>query len=382
VDGKTYTLDEYGIRKASKYVDSIAQAQFARRLESLGVELEYPDFDFARNGSVSWRVKDISRAACQHYSTNGARSLAIRREFEERNGRPMRDAELTQAMRVTRKAKTAADKAQDARPVWERWSDDLREYRLALPSIKGGPEQDRASFHARTDELTRRLLSPNGLCREDATFSGDTIRPAVARCAMGLGLSVEQCQEFEAEFTERLIPVRTADDPRNAIWTTATIVEAEQKIAKDLARREKAQGPKVSGVCIDKAVRVAGQYLYQERKSGKDGVPNQKIDIWSAFGYWEFAPKKADIFGRFDDVKGQLGGVDTGLPGADGIDYWIMSTKQPFKTYIFGGEWYLHPSIRISPNVAWVSYDNDPDPVKFPGRDKDRIYRITFFWSF
>jgi len=132
----------------------------------------------------------------------------------------------------------------------------------------------------------------------------------------------------------------------------------------------------------NKVVRVAGQYLYQERKSGKDGVPNQKIDIWSAFGYWEFAPKKADIFGRFDDVKGKLGGVDTGLPGADGIDYWIMSTKQPFKTYIFGGEWYLHPSIRISPNVAWVSYDNDPDPVKFPGRDKDRIYRITFFWSF
>jgi conjugative relaxase-like TrwC/TraI family protein len=262
VGEKTYTLDEYGIRKASRYVDSIAQAQFARRLESLGVELEYSDFDFARNGSVSWQVKDISRAACQHYSTNGARSLAIRREFEERYGRPMRDAELTQAMRVTRHPKTAADKAQDARPVWERWSDDLREYRLALPSIKGGPEQNRASFHARTDELTRRLLSPNGLCREDATFSGDTIRPAVARCAMGLGLSVEQCQEFEAEFTERLIPVRTADDPRNAIWTTATIVEAEQKIAKDLARRQKAQGPKVSGVCIDKAVRVA------EKKEG------------------------------------------------------------------------------------------------------------------
>src|SRR5664280_3046150 len=52
------------------------------------------------------------------------------------------------------------------------------------------------------------------------------------------------------------------DSPRNAIWTTPTLVEAEQKIAKDLARREKAQGPKVSGVCIDKAVRVA------EKKEG------------------------------------------------------------------------------------------------------------------
>jgi hypothetical protein len=132
----------------------------------------------------------------------------------------------------------------------------------------------------------------------------------------------------------------------------------------------------------NKVARVGGQYLYQERKSGKDGVPNQKIDIWSAFGVWEVKPKKAELFARFDDVKGKLGDVDTGLPGADGIDYWIMSTKQPFKAYFFGGEWFLHPSIRVSPNVEWVKYDSDPDPDKFPGRDQDRIYRITFFWTF
>jgi hypothetical protein len=131
----------------------------------------------------------------------------------------------------------------------------------------------------------------------------------------------------------------------------------------------------------NKAFRAAGQYLYQERKSGKDGVPDQKIDIWSAFGYWEFLPKKADVFFRFDDVKGELGSADTGLPGADGIDYWIMSTKQPFKTYIFGGEYYLFPTIRISPNLEMVKYDNDPDPANFPGRDQDRIFRITFFWT-
>jgi len=29
-----------------------------------------------------------------------------------------------------------------------------------------------------------------------------------------------------------------------------------------------------------------------------------------------------------------------------------------------------------------VKYDNDPDSQKFPGRDEDRIYRITFFWTF
>jgi hypothetical protein len=130
-----------------------------------------------------------------------------------------------------------------------------------------------------------------------------------------------------------------------------------------------------------KEFRVAGEYLYQKREKANAAGDDQTIDIWSIWGYWEFKPKKADVFARFDDVKGKLAGADTGLPGADGIDYWILSTKQPFKTYIFGGEYWLFPTVRFSPNVEWVKYDKDPDPVKFPGRDKDLIYRLTFFWS-
>jgi hypothetical protein len=131
----------------------------------------------------------------------------------------------------------------------------------------------------------------------------------------------------------------------------------------------------------NKEFRAAAQYLWQERKSG-NATPDQKIDIWSAFGIWEFKPKKYEVYFRFDKVKGTRGGVDTGLPGADGIDYWILSTAQPFKTYMVGGEIFLHPSIRIGPNMQLAQYDNDPDPIKFPGKDKDRIFRITFFWTF
>ncbi len=134
----------------------------------------------------------------------------------------------------------------------------------------------------------------------------------------------------------------------------------------------------------NKTVRAAAMYLWQERKSGT-AVPDQKIDIWSAFGIWEFggSTKSGDLFFRYDDVKGTRGGVDTGLPGADGIDYWILSTAKPFKAYIFGGEWFLFKSaIRVSPNVEMVKYDSDPDPKKFPGRDQDRIFRVTFYWTF
>ena len=132
----------------------------------------------------------------------------------------------------------------------------------------------------------------------------------------------------------------------------------------------------------NKSFKVAGQYLYQQRDRANAAGADQKIDIWSAFGYWEFSPKKGDVFFRFDDVKGKLGGVTGGLPGGDGIDYWLLSPRQPFKNYIFGGEYWLFPTIRISPNIEWVKYDKDPDSDKFPGRDQDRIYRITFFWTF
>lgn len=128
-----------------------------------------------------------------------------------------------------------------------------------------------------------------------------------------------------------------------------------------------------------KQFRVAGEYLWQERKSGKTEVPDLKIGIISAFAVWDFKPKKGTAFARFDSVKGDLDGTDTGLPGADTIDYLVLSNKAPFKGYIFGFEWYLHPSIRFSPNVEVFSYDDAPDGTSI---DKDVVARATFYYSF
>lgn len=129
--------------------------------------------------------------------------------------------------------------------------------------------------------------------------------------------------------------------------------------------------------------RVAGNYLRQEREAaaGSPDPRTQRIDIWSLFAVWEFLPEKASLFGRCDDVEGRKGDETTGLPGADGIDYWLLSPAAPFRTFIVGGEWYLLPAVRVSPNVERVRYHDDPDPVGFPGRDENRIYRLTFFWS-
>jgi hypothetical protein len=128
--------------------------------------------------------------------------------------------------------------------------------------------------------------------------------------------------------------------------------------------------------------RVGAQYLWQERKSGRHDVPDQAINIWSGFAVWEFLPKKANLFFRVDDVSGHLGNRETGLPGADGIDYWLLSTQSPFATWIIGGEWYLHPAVRVGPNLELVRYDREPDPANFPGRRQDSVFKVTFFWTF
>jgi hypothetical protein len=128
--------------------------------------------------------------------------------------------------------------------------------------------------------------------------------------------------------------------------------------------------------------RVGGQYLWQERQSGEDDIPDQTIAIWSGFGVWDFLPKKANVFFRVDDVAGRLGRVETGMPGAEGIDYWLLSSQSPFTTWIFGGEWYLHPAVRLGPNLELVRYASEPDPVNFPGRRQDSMFRVTFFWTF
>jgi hypothetical protein len=143
--------------------------------------------------------------------------------------------------------------------------------------------------------------------------------------------------------------------------------------------RQTAQG--IAGFRND-AVRVGAHYVWQERQSGEADAPDQTIAVWSGFVVWDFRPKKADLFFRADRVSGKLGGVETGLPDAEEIDYWLLSSQSPFTTWIVGGEWYLHPSVRCSPNLELVKYSNDPDPANFPGRSQDSILRLTFYWTF
>ena len=109
---------------------------------------------------------------------------------------------------------------------------------------------------------------------------------------------------------------------------------------------------------------------------------DQTIAIWSGFGGVGVPPEEGQPVSPRRPCHGHLGDLETGLPGAEGIDYWLLSSQSPFTTWIVGGEWYLHPAVRFSPNLEMVRYANEPDPVNYSGQTPGLQVRFTFFWTF
>ena len=129
-------------------------------------------------------------------------------------------------------------------------------------------------------------------------------------------------------------------------------------------------------------LRLGAQYVWQLQRSGDLALADQTIRVGSGFAVLDVIPNKADLFIRTDFVSGDLGGSNTGLPGAGNIDYLLLSHESPFSMWLFGGEWFLRPAVRMGPNLEIIRYTHEPDPVQYPGRQQDGILRFTFYWSF
>ena len=128
--------------------------------ENLGIELEYPEFDRARNGKVLWEVAGSRKETREFWSSNRERMWGIKRAFKEEYGKPIDEIELRRRMHLTKKGKTKEDKVQDSRPNWDRWRDDAREHGVKLLEIDG--RQIRHDAFKEADRLRDRLNGPPG----------------------------------------------------------------------------------------------------------------------------------------------------------------------------------------------------------------------------
>lgn len=117
--------------------------------------------------------------------------------------------------------------------------------------------------------------------------------------------------------------------------------------------------------------RAGVQYSFQKRRAAAgSATPDVDLDIFSGFGVWDIKRQKASVFARFDRFAD---------PCADcsGIDYLPIDTKEAFTLTIAGFEFYVHPSVRFSPNVEFVQYG---DPTSGTAPKDDLVARLTFYW--
>jgi len=120
--------------------------------------------------------------------------------------------------------------------------------------------------------------------------------------------------------------------------------------------------------------RVGAEYAYQVRKSGEAATAPDVIQrVASLFAVVDPKPQKLSVFVRMDFYQDPC-------PDCPGINYRPIDSSAPFTFGLAGIEYYIHPSVRISPNVEWVSYGT-PASAAAPRPKNDLVFRTTFFWA-
>ncbi len=120
--------------------------------------------------------------------------------------------------------------------------------------------------------------------------------------------------------------------------------------------------------------RSGAQYSHQRRRAAAGSTASDiELDIVSAFGVFDLVPRKSSAFLRVDRFADPCGDCPN-------VDYLPIDAGQPFTMTLAGIEYFLHPSVRFSPNVEWVNYDR-PESATSTGPKNDVAVRLTFYWS-
>jgi hypothetical protein len=120
--------------------------------------------------------------------------------------------------------------------------------------------------------------------------------------------------------------------------------------------------------------RVGFQYSYQNRQAPSGTTASDlKQHLVSFFAVADPKPQKVSVFVRVDRYNDPC-------PLCSGIDYLPIDVSAAFTYAVTGLEYYLHPSVRFSPNVEWVTYGT-PAKAGVAQPKNDVVARATFFWS-
>jgi hypothetical protein len=123
-----------------------------------------------------------------------------------------------------------------------------------------------------------------------------------------------------------------------------------------------------------KSARVGFQYSYQNRQAAEGSTAGDVTQrLTSVFAVFDPKPQKLSAFVRMDVYNDPCS-------LCSGIDYLPIDVNASFTYVLAGMEYYIHPSVRFSPNVEWVTYGT-PAKAGVATPNDDVVVRATFFWA-
>src|SRR5512135_2526171 len=286
-DGRIRGINDRGIKRELRTVEAAVQAEFARLIEDrLGWKIDYHT---DQRGDTRWEIAGVDPRLRQAHSTRSAEVAALARGFEDRHARPPLPSELRDLARTHRRAKDTSHD-HDHAPRIDDYRAAAQRDNLPLPRFEHTGQ--RASIAEREAELTRRLMAPSGLCREDALFYRESIEPAVLRCAAGLGLSPDQLIDYTqrlAQSPELTVERKVGDDPsRFDLLSTRAVKSREALIVDTLVAKATAAAPAPEPVAVGRAMHRAAHPLDGEQRAAVAAACSPRafsvIEGWAGTG--------------------------------------------------------------------------------------------------
>jgi conjugative relaxase-like TrwC/TraI family protein len=292
--GKWRAIDDHNIKKLRQSLEHRVQGEFARLLEDrMGAKIDYST---DQAGTTRWRLAGIDPQACEFYSTRSRQIEAEKRDFEQRVGRPPTPSELRDIAREHRRPKESGWD-HDRQPQWDAYAEGLRQAGLELPKLRFGPIQERAPLAEREEALRERLLASNGLCANDALFYRDTIAPTVARCAVGLGLSPTELEDFTQRFEaspDLTLERAVGSEPgRFDLLSTRVVKSAEALIVDTAVAKATTEAPAPTPEAVRAAIAASPVRLDDEQVRAVEAACRD--NAWCTWNGWAGAGKTSAL---------------------------------------------------------------------------------------
>jgi conjugative relaxase-like TrwC/TraI family protein len=221
--GRYLAVDSRPLFQFATTAEAIYACQLAAELQRLGYQLTWRQ---TRKGRA-WELAGVDRRLVDLFSSRHRHLQRQVADFQTRWHRPPTLREHGRLAARDRAPKTDACRA----PHWPAYHAVLHRHRLPLPTPHRQRRRRAPMPLAEREALVRqRLLAPDGLTGQDATFDQAALTKATYQAATGL-LDAAETSGFLERFTAGpdLVPVAT---PQSQRFTTALLLHQERTIVQ------------------------------------------------------------------------------------------------------------------------------------------------------